>query len=89
MTSSRNRASKAPAARPSKPAATPPTNEAQAKRGRGRPELPEGAARTERLVVKLRPDEKAQLQAEADAVGLPLMLYCRLLLFRKGIPDAR
>lgn len=88
----KTRASKAPSKRPSAaPKASakslPPPPAAGAERGR--PALPAGQKRDQRLVVKLRPAEAAQLKAEADAAGLPLALFARLVLTKKPIPDAR
>jgi hypothetical protein len=51
-------------------------------RGVGRPRLPEGEARTERVVAFLRPDDLATLERIASERGVNVGLVARELLER-------
>jgi hypothetical protein len=81
----KTRASQRPSTPSRKSLPSPPAATSE----RGRPALPAGQKRDQRLVVKLRLAEVAQLKAEAEAAGLPLALYARLVLMKRTIPDAR
>jgi predicted DNA binding CopG/RHH family protein len=55
---------------------------AQAKKPRGRPTLPEGAAKVARVDLRAQPADKAAWQAKATAAGLTLQAWIERALGR-------